>query len=65
MFFDSEAWPPAPSGFDPPPPSPRLSAAQERILLRIIAILLIAMFLGPFAGSSLIDVAVAIVRAIF
>lgn len=65
MFFDSAAWPPPPDGFDPPPPEPRLSASQERVLLRLIGMLLLALFVGPLAGASLIDVAVAVIRAIF
>lgn len=65
MFFDSGAWPPPPDGFDPPPPEPRLSASQERVLLRLIGMLLLAVFVGPLAGSSVIVAIVAIVRAIF
>jgi len=63
MFFDSGAWPPPTGGADPPPPEPRLTASQERVLLRIIGMLLLALFVGPLAGASLIDVAVAVVRA--
>lgn len=65
MFFDPGAWPPSPGGFDPPPPEPRLNAAQERVLLRLIGLLLFALFVGPLAGASLIDVAIAVARAIF
>ena len=64
MFFDSSAWPPPPDGFDPPPSSaPRMSAAQERSLMRLIGLLLLATFLGPIAGSSMIVPIVALVRA--
>lgn len=64
MFFDSNAWPPAPGGFDPPPqPAPRISPAQERAVLRLIGVLLLAMFVGPLAGSSVIVGVIAIVHA--
>ena len=64
MFFDSGAWPPPPDGFDPPPSSaPRMSAAQERSLMRLIGLLLVAMFLGPIAGSSMIVPIISLVRA--
>jgi hypothetical protein len=64
MFFDPGAWPPPPGGFEPPPPEPRLSASQERVLLRLIGLMLLAVFVGPLAGSSVIVAIVALVRAI-
>jgi hypothetical protein len=62
MFLNHNDWPPAPSGFEPKPTRP-LDAAQERLVMRVIAILLLAMFLGPFAGSSLIEAMIALVRS--
>jgi|GEM_PF-2879506 len=64
MFYDSNAWPPAPGGFDPPPPPRRLDAAQERTLMRIVGVMLVVLFLGPFAGSSVVDAVVALVRVL-
>lgn len=64
MFFDSNAWPPGPGGTDPPPPARRLDAAQERTLMRIVGVMLVMLFLGPFAGSSVVDALVALVRAL-
>lgn len=64
MFYDSNAWPPAPGGFDPPPPERRLDAAQERTLMRIVGVMLVVLFLGPFAGSSVVDAVVALVRVL-
>lgn len=63
MFFDANAWPPPPNGADPPPPpAPRLDPAQERTLMRLILFLLLALFVGPFAGSSLIHAVIALLR---
>ncbi|MDQ2893655.1 MAG: hypothetical protein M3R64_11295 [Pseudomonadota bacterium] len=65
MYFDSSAWPPPPDGFDPEPePARALGAAQERTIMRLIGVVLCALFLGPFAGSSLIDAVVALARAV-
>ena len=64
MFFDSNAWPPAAGGNDPPPPPrPGLNPRQERTLMRLVGLLLLVMFLGPFAGSSVVNAIVALVRA--
>ncbi len=65
MYFDSSAWPPPPDGFDPEPePARALSAGQERAIMRLIGVILFALFLGPFAGSSLIDGVVALARVV-
>lgn len=53
MFFDSRAWPP-PTGGDDPPPAPRLSPRQERTLMRLVALFLLLVFIGPLAGSSVV-----------
>lgn len=53
MFFDSHAWPP-PTGGDDPPPAPRLTRVQERVLIRLVAFFLLTMVIGPLAGSSVI-----------
>ena len=63
MFFDSNAWPPAPDGFEPKP-EPRMTAAQERTVMKTIGILLVVMFLGPFAGSSVVEAVWALIRSI-
>ena len=63
MFFDSSLWPPAPDGSEPMSPRPsRLDSKQERLMMRIIGWLLLVLFLGPFAGSSVISALVAIAR---
>ena len=63
MFFDSSLWPPAPDGSDPPArPPAKLTARQERHMMRIVGLLLLVLFLGPFAGSSVISAAVALTR---
>ncbi len=61
MFVDTGSWPPAPDGVDPPPQPPaRLDAGQTRMLMRIIGLLLFALFVGPFAGSSIISAVAAL-----
>jgi hypothetical protein len=63
MFFDSTLWPPAPDGDPPPEPQPaKLTARQERLMMRIVGLLLLVLFLGPFAGSSVISAAIALTR---
>ena len=64
MFFDANAWPPPPNGPEPPPPPPppRLDPAQERTLMRLVIFLLVALFVGPFAGSSVIHAIIALLR---
>ena len=63
MFFDSGLWPPAPDGSEPAAPRPgKLDARQERLMMRIIGLLLLVLFLGPFAGSSVISAIVAMAR---
>jgi hypothetical protein len=63
MFLDTQEWPHAPGGFDPPPmPTPRISATQERIIMRVIGTLLMIMFLSPFAGSSVVSALIALVQ---
>ena len=59
MFFDSRAWPP-PTGGDDPPSAPRLSPRQERTLMRLVALFLLLVFVGPLAGSSVIAGMVAL-----
>jgi hypothetical protein len=54
MFYDANAWPPAPGGPPPRPEPPRLTPVQERRLARLIAFFLLLMFVGPLAGSSVI-----------
>lgn len=63
MYFDSKAWPPPPDGSEPEPPKPRLTPAQERRIMWVVTILLLVVFLGPFAGSSVIEAIVALIRA--
>ena len=63
MFFDANAWPPPPNGAKPPPtPAPRLDRDEERTLVRLVAFLIFALFVGPFAGSSLIHAVIAMMR---
>lgn len=63
MFFDSTLWPPSPDGSGPrEEPPARLTARQERLMMRIVGLLLLVLFLGPFAGSSVISAAVALAR---
>ena len=63
MFFDSTLWPPAPDGSGPPArPPAKLTPREERLMMRIIGLLLLALFIGPFAGSSVILAAAALVR---
>lgn len=63
MFFDSTLWPPAPDGSGPPDEPPaKLTAGQERMMMRIVGLLLLVLFLGPFAGSSVVSAAVALAR---
>lgn len=65
MFYDPKAWPPPSGGYEPPPgPPPRINAAQERTLLRLLGTLLVVVFLGPFAGSSLVLALMAVWRAV-
>ncbi|WBH17471.1 hypothetical protein [Sphingomonas radiodurans] len=59
MFFDSNAWPPAPDGRGPPP-RPKLTRAQEDHLLRMIGWFVLVMVVGPFAGSSVIAAVMAL-----
>ncbi len=54
MFYDSNAWPPPPDGYEPPRPPARLSPPQERVMIGTIAIFLLVMFIGPLAGSSVV-----------
>lgn len=66
MFRDTSAWPPPPGGDDPPPREPprRLTPREERVVMRGVGLLLLAMFVGPLAGSSVIAAAVAVARAV-
>jgi hypothetical protein len=54
MFYDSNAWPPPPDGYEPPRPPARLSRPQERVMLTTVGMFLLVMFLGPLAGSSVV-----------
>lgn len=54
MFYDSNAWPPSPDGYEPPQPPARLSRPQERVMIGTIAVFLLVMFIGPLAGSSVV-----------
>ncbi len=60
MFYDSNAWPPPPDGYEPP--KPRLTRRQERTMLLTVAMFLLVMFVGPLAGSSVIAGIAAILR---
>jgi len=54
MFFDSNAWPPPPDGYEPSQPPARLTRPQERVMIGTIALFLLVMFIGPLAGSSVV-----------
>lgn len=54
MFYDSNAWPPPPDGYEPPRPPARLSRPQERVMLTTVGMFLLVMFFGPLAGSSVV-----------
>ena len=54
MFYDANAWPPPPDGYEPPRPPARLTRPQERVMIGTIAIFLLVMFVGPLVGSSVV-----------
>ncbi len=65
MSLDSKAWSPSQDGFNPKPVHrASLTPTQERGLLRIVAALTVVLFLGPFAGSSVVTAIVALARSI-
>jgi hypothetical protein len=64
MFVDHSLWPPPPS--EPPPPRPRrLTDAQERSIGWAALAFVVAMLLGPLAGSSVIIALVAAWHTLF
>ncbi|WP_294325227.1 hypothetical protein [uncultured Sphingomonas sp.] len=60
MFYDSNAWPPPPDGYEPPRPPARLTRPQERVMIGSIGLFLLVMFFGPLAGSSVIAGLIAV-----
>ncbi len=60
MFYDSNAWPPPPDGYEPP--RPRLTRRQERAMLGSVGMFLLVMFIGPLAGSSVVAAVIAVLR---
>jgi len=60
MFHDANAWPPPPDGYQPPRPPTRLTRSQERVMLGTIGVFLLVMFIGPLAGSSVVDALIAV-----
>lgn len=60
MFYDSNAWPPPPDGYEPPKPPARQTCPQERVMIGSIGLFLLVMFVGPLAGSSVIAGLIAV-----
>ena len=60
MFYDANAWPPPPDGYQPARPPARLTRPQERVMLGSIGVFLLVMFIGPLAGSSVIAGVIAV-----
>ena len=53
MPFDPTGYVPPPSA---PPERPRLSPAGERVILRLVAILVLMLLIMPFSAGTFIDV---------
>lgn len=60
MFVDYRNWiPPEPSA--PPPSRPQLTRRQEKHLIWAVGLCLLAVFCGPLAGVTMLDVVLALV----
>jgi len=60
MFVDFRDQPPPPPWRPARPDPPRLTGRQQRVLGWMIGLNLVMLVLGPFAGATVIDAAVAL-----
>lgn len=61
MFVDlRNDWPPEP--WNPKPVPPKLTPRQVRVMAWILAVNVAMLLLGPFAGASVIDALLALLR---
>lgn len=54
MFYDSGSWPPPPDGYEPPAGRRAITPREERVIMRLIGFFLLALFLAPLGGSSVV-----------